>query len=159
MAEDEPDELEVPPGAEIEPRHAASDPHHFEFDLDRGIRDQAVQKLESSPLLELKKGVGPPASGIYALYFKERLVYIGKASKGTTKSKRTLRARLSEHVAKIGGRKNINLSDMRCRYLTFASDWWVFAAEFAFRPLPSGMERKWIWQQGSRKGQTGYRSC
>lgn len=108
-----------------------SDDHHFVFDLDTGIRFQIVQKLESSPLLYLTKGAGPPSSGIYALYYKRDLVYIGKASKGTTKSKRTLRARLSEHAAKIIGRKNISLDDMRCRYLTLESEWWVFAAEFA----------------------------
>ncbi len=110
---------------------AIDDPHHFDFDLDRGIREQVVEKLESSPLLALTKGVGPPVSGIYALYFKDRLVYVGKASKGTTKSKRTLRTRLAEHVVKISGRQNITLDDMQCRYLTLASEWWVFAAEFA----------------------------
>jgi hypothetical protein len=47
-----------------------SDPHHFDFDLDRGIRAQVAEKLEGSPLLALEKGVGPPASGIYALFFK-----------------------------------------------------------------------------------------
>jgi hypothetical protein len=107
------------------------DPHHFDFDLDRGIRAQVVAKLEASPLLPLTKGVGPARSGIYALYWKGKLVYIGKASKGTTKSKRTLRSRLSEHIAKIEKRQNIRLSQMQCRYLTFASEWWVFAAEFA----------------------------
>jgi Eco29kI-like restriction endonuclease len=110
---------------------AGDTPHHFEFDLDRGIRTQVVEKLESSPLLPLAKGAGPQASGIYALYFKGNLVYIGKASKGTTKSKRTLLGRLSEHVGKITTRRNITLSDMTCRYLTFSSEWWVFAAEFA----------------------------
>ncbi|MDD4891777.1 MAG: Eco29kI family restriction endonuclease [Phycisphaerae bacterium] len=110
---------------------ANDDPHKFDFDLDRGIRAQAVERLEQSPLLPLSKGVGPPASGVYALYYKGQLVYIGKVSRGTTKSKRTLRARLDEHVAKIGGRQNIAITDMRCRYLTFASEWWVFAAEFA----------------------------
>jgi hypothetical protein len=107
------------------------DPHHFDFDLDRGIRAQVVEKLEASPFLPLTKGTGPQNSGIYALYFKNRLVYIGKASKGTTKSKRTLRGRLAEHVAKISARKNITLEEMSCRYLTFTSEWWVFAAEFA----------------------------
>jgi hypothetical protein len=107
------------------------DPHHFDFDLDRGIRTQVVEKLESSPLLPLQKGVGPPSSGIYVLYFRGTLVYIGKASRGTTKSKRTLRQRLDEHVGKIGARQNITLEEMKCRYLTFASEWWVFAAEFA----------------------------
>ncbi len=31
------------------------DPHYFEFDLDRGISAQAIEKLESSPLLPLVK--------------------------------------------------------------------------------------------------------
>jgi hypothetical protein len=62
-------------------------PHHFDFDLDLGIRAQVVEKLEASPLVPLHKGVGPQMSGIYVLYFKGKLVYIGKASKGTTKSK------------------------------------------------------------------------
>ncbi len=110
---------------------AGDDPHHFDFDLDRGIRAQVVEKLEGTPFLPLTRGVGPKASGIYALYFKGRLVYIGKASKETTKSKRTLRARLSEHAGKISERKNISLGEMKCRYLTFSSEWWVFAAEFA----------------------------
>lgn len=108
-----------------------SDPHKFEFDLDQGIRLQVVEKLEASPILALEKGVGPRDSGIYALYHLGVLVYVGKASKGTTKSQRNLRARLSEHVSKISGRNNIDLSQIQCRFLTFASDWWVFAAEFA----------------------------
>jgi hypothetical protein len=107
------------------------DPHHFDFDLDRGIREQVVEKLEQSPLLPLDKNVGPRSSGIYALYYKGKLVYIGKASKGTTKSKRDLRARLNEHCSKIDSRQNISCADMQCRYLTFVSEWWVFAAEFA----------------------------
>ena len=111
---------------------ATDDPHHFDFDLDRGIRAQVVEKLESSPLLPLLRRAGPQSSGIYALYFKkDQPVYIGKASKGTTKSKRTLRARLAEHAAKISGRRNITLDEVKCRYLTFSSEWWVFAAEFA----------------------------
>ncbi len=108
-----------------------NNPHHFDFDLDRGIRAQVVEKLQESPILELKKNIGPQASGVYALYFKQDLVYVGKASKGTTKSKRTLRARLNEHVTKIANRKGIAAGDMKCRYLTFSSEWWVFAAEFA----------------------------
>jgi hypothetical protein len=111
--------------------NAGGDPHHFEFDLDPGIRDQVVKKLESSPLLPLQKGVGPQESGIYALYYKGKLVYIGKASKETTKSKRTLRGRLSEHCGKISGRRNITLADVKCRYLTVPSEWWLIAAEFA----------------------------
>lgn len=109
----------------------SDDPHHFDFDLDRGIREQVVEKLESSPVLFLGRSAGPHASGVYALYLKDKLVYVGKASKGTTKSRRTLRGRLAEHTGKITGRQNISIEDMRCRYLTFNSEWWVFAAEFA----------------------------
>lgn len=105
--------------------------HHFDFDLDRAISAQVVEKLEVSPLIALARGVGPAESGIYALYHKGSLVYVGKASKGTTKSKRTLKGRLSEHVGKISRRQNISIEDMHCRYLTFKSEWWVFAAEFA----------------------------
>lgn len=107
------------------------DPHYFQFDLDRGIREQVVRKLEGSPSIALEKGVGPNDSGIYALYFKSELVYVGKASKGTTKSQRSLRARLGEHVSKLGERSGLSLTDISCRYLVFDSEWWVFAAEFA----------------------------
>ncbi len=107
------------------------DVHRFDFNLDQGIRLQVVEKLEASPLLILEKGLGPQESGVYALYFRGVLVYVGKASKGTTRSKRTLRARLGEHISKINGRPAIGKGEMGCRYLTFASEWWVFAAEFA----------------------------
>lgn len=118
-----------PPGSLA--RRVESDPHHFDFDLDRGIREQVVQKLETSPLLRLDKSIGSPSSGIYALYYRHNLVYVGKASRSTTVSKRTLRARLNEHAGKISGRQNITLTEMACRYLTFDSEWWVFAAEFS----------------------------
>lgn len=118
-------------GQEVRVEQTGDDLHSFEFDLDRGIRTQVVEKLEQSPLLPLDKGIGPRKSGIYALYFEGALVYIGKASKGTTKSKRTLCSRLNEHVTKISSRQNITLADISCRYLTFTSEWWVFAAEFA----------------------------
>lgn len=99
--------------------------------MDEGIRRQAVEKLESSPLLPLQKNIGPPSSGIYALYYKGKLAYIGKASRELTKSKRTLRTRLNEHLSKISGRQNIDIHEMQCRFLTFVSEWWVIAAEFA----------------------------
>lgn len=108
-----------------------SNAHHFDFDLDEGIRAQVIEKLEGSPMLSLIRGVGPRESGVYALYYRDKLVYVGKASKETTKSGRTLKARLSEHVGKISDRQNILLDEMTCRYLTFNSEWWVFAAEYA----------------------------
>jgi hypothetical protein len=103
----------------------------FQFDLDRGIRLQVVEKLESTSAILLAKGAGPNDSGIYALYHHGKLVYVGKASKGTTKSQRSLRDRLGEHASKLSGRQGISIADMTCRYLVFDSEWWVFAAEFA----------------------------
>jgi hypothetical protein len=109
----------------------SSNQHLFVFDLDRAILEQLIEVLEKSPLLPLANGVGPKLSGIYALYWKGALVYVGKATRALTKSKRDLRGRLNEHTSKIAGRKNIALSQMRCRFLTFQSEWWVFAAEYA----------------------------
>jgi hypothetical protein len=117
----------------------SDDPHHFDFDLDRGIRAQVVEKLENSPLVCLEKGCAPKASGVYALYHKGKLVYIGKASAGTTESKVNIRGRLNTHFRKIDSRQSISCSEMKCRFLTFDSEWWVFAAEFAlithYKPL------------------------
>lgn len=105
--------------------------HLFRFDLDRAIRAQLIETLEQSPKLLLARNVGPAESGIYVLYCKGQLVYVGKATKALTKSERDLKTRLNEHVSKLSGRWGIALSDIECRFLTFESEWWVFAAEFA----------------------------
>lgn len=110
---------------------ASPDPHEFVFELDRAIRDQVIERLNASPMLPLVRNGAPNKSGVYALYFKGNLVYIGKASRGTTTSKRTLRSRLNEHVGKLENRDNLTLEDMGCRFLTIESDWFVWAAEFA----------------------------
>ena len=107
------------------------DLHEFIFELDKAIRDQVVERLDASPELALVRDVAPKKSGVYALYFQRRLVYVGKASRGTTKSKRTLRDRLNEHVGKLDGRENLSLAAMTCKFLTIESDWFVWAAEFA----------------------------
>ena len=60
------------------------DPHRFDFDLDRGIREQLLKDLKRVHHFRLTKNVGPPISGIYALYHKNTLVYVDKASKETT---------------------------------------------------------------------------
>ena len=109
----------------------SADPHLFVFNLDRAISEQLIEKLKESPSLPLVSEIGPRLSGIYALYHKGELVYIGKATREMTASKRDLHARLNEHVTKTGGRQNISIIDVTCRFLTFESEWWVFAAEYA----------------------------
>lgn len=106
-------------------------PHHFTFDLDAGIRAQLIDHLNSTPKLPLKSGVGPKESGLYAIYLDENLVYIGKATKSFTKSERTLRDRLGEHVRKLSERTGGDLSRFKITYATFDSDWWVVAGEVA----------------------------
>jgi len=107
-----------------------NDAHLFKFDLDRGIREQVIEKLENCPSVPFTKDLGPKESGLYALYYDGTLSYVGKATKEFTESGRTLRARLNEHLSKLGGRA-IDLSRVTCRYLVFESDWWVVAAEVA----------------------------
>lgn len=106
-------------------------PSLFRFDLDKAIQDQLIEFLENLPPIPLRKNIGPALSGIYALYFRNELVYVGKASRETTRSGRTVRTRLNEHVRKIESRQNITLDDMAVRFVTFESEWWVFAAEYA----------------------------
>jgi len=106
------------------------EPHRFVFDLDRGIREQVIEKLQASPAVAFETSVGPQESGLYALYLDGELAYIGKATKEFTKSDRTLRARLNEHLNKLKG-YDLDLSRVTCRFLVFESDWWVVAAEVA----------------------------
>lgn len=108
----------------------SGDPHEFVFELDIAIRDQVLHKLRSSPILPLRRNIGPRRSGVYLLFWKGDLVYAGKASQAT-KSKRDLRARLNEHVTKIESRRKISLKQMTCQFLTIESEWFVWAAEHA----------------------------
>lgn len=109
------------------------DSHHFVFEIDRAIRAQVVEKLEASPKLALSESVAPPLKGVYVLYWKGKLVYAGKALHTT------LKRRLAEHARKIGGRDNLLLNEVTCRFLTIDSDWFVRAAEDAlitnYKPL------------------------
>ena len=105
-------------------------PCFFRFDLDTAIRDQLLRKLDQVSPVPLYPNSAPSESGIYVLYYKNTQVYVGKASKETTKSSRTLRTRLGEHINKISTRRNISLNDMQVKFVTFESEWWVFAAEY-----------------------------
>ena len=110
-----------------------ADPHEFVFEIDRAIRMQVREKLEASPQLPLSEDMAPTKKGVYVLYWKGKLVYAGKALRTP------LKRRLAEHTRKIGGRRNIVLSQMTCRFLTIESVWFVRAAEDAlitsYKPL------------------------
>jgi len=71
------------------------------------IPTHLLERFEESPLLDFPPPTMPAETGIYGLYLHRELVYIGKAT-----GKSHLLRRFSEHARKIGGRKNIKLSQM-----------------------------------------------
>ena len=101
------------------------DQHNFFFEFDKAFTTQLIQKFEASPAHPLTEDIAPPEKGVYALYWKGKIVYAGKALQTT------LRRRLGEHARKIAGRKNISLAQVACRFLIIESDWFVRAGEHA----------------------------
>jgi hypothetical protein len=70
-----------------------ADPHEFVFEIDVAIRTQVIQKLEASPQLKLIRDVAHPLKGVYALYWRSKLVYAGEgvANHVTETAERALR--------------------------------------------------------------------
>jgi hypothetical protein len=109
------------------------DKHEFFFEFDKAFTQQLIEKFEASPAHPLSNDVAPPQKGVYALYWKRQIVYAGKALDTT------LKRRLGEHAKKIAGRRNIELTQITCRFLIIGSDWFVKAGEHA---LIESCERK-----------------
>lgn len=101
------------------------DQHKFVFEFDKAYNHQLIEKFEASPAHPLCEEVAPAKIGVYALYWKDRLVYAGKALQTT------LRRRLTEHTRKIRSRQRIRLEEMTCRFLEIDGSWFVRAAEDA----------------------------
>jgi len=101
------------------------DQHNFVFEFDKAYTAQLIEKFEASPQHSLTVNIAPAKKGVYALYHKGKLVYAGKSLHTT------LKGRLNDHARKISSRQNIQLSDMKCRYLIIVSDWYVRAGEHA----------------------------
>ena len=78
----------------------------------RRMTHETINELNHAISHELRKDNGPKASGLYALYLKSSLIYIGS-------TKRTLRQRLNEHVKTLEGRKGLALEDMSFSYITY----------------------------------------
>ena len=90
------------------------------------IRIKIIEKLEESSYFPLVKNIAPNQSGVYILYHKNELVYIGKSTKNSRKSIRTMRQRINEHYDKL---MKVSLYDMKLQYLTFTNDWLIPAVE------------------------------
>lgn len=86
----------------------------FEIDIVFALSDQLVttfDKLKVGPFDSGTLEKLGAEQGVYLLYLDSEVVYVGKAN--------NLRNRLSQHHAKFGGRKNIDLDDMgfKCLYV------------------------------------------
>lgn len=92
---------------------------HFTFDLTGALARQleaAIPGLTQAPLtLDALEEVRA-SPGIYQLYLRGELIYIGKADK-------SLRARLTEHHKKISGRLRISIDDMSFTGLYLEGTW------------------------------------
>jgi hypothetical protein len=92
---------------------------HFTFDLTGALARQleaALPGLMQAPLtLDALEEV-QAAPGIYQLYLRGELIYIGKADK-------SLRGRLAEHHKKISGRLRISIEDMSFTGLYLEGTW------------------------------------
>lgn len=101
------------------PSHA-----HFEIDIISALSGQLVaafSKLEVGTLTaevvsSLEKG-----QGVYKLYHKESLVYVGKAD--------SVRRRLGEHRYKISGRLDVDVADIGFKCLFVHPNWTTLAPE------------------------------
>lgn len=97
----------------------------FDIDLITALQEQlraAFKKLAPGALNEENLAQVPGEQGVYHLYRKDVLVYVGKADD-------SLRKRLSEHRFKIMGRRNIEIGEMAFTCLTVSKNWTAVAPE------------------------------
>ncbi len=97
---------------------------HFEIDIISALVDQlvpALDRLNEGPLTDQNIEQVPEERGVYQLFHRHILVYVGKADK--------LRERLQDHRRKILGRKNIDIADMSFKCLTIHRNWTALAPE------------------------------
>jgi len=116
------------------------DKHRFSFNLALAYSKQAVDQFERSPMHKLLVHEAPEMLGVYALYLTnedEKPVYVGKATKIT------LARRLTEHGRKIGGRQNVDVSRMWCRYLVISEEGEEWVSSSAESHLIDHYDPKW----------------
>lgn len=102
--------------------------YHAAFDLDlplalQGQLVDAFDRLEEGVLDEKTLGTIKPDQGVYNLFLRHQLVYVGKAD--------SLRNRLRRHFLKISGRTNIAIGEMGFKCLYVGDNWTPLAPEEA----------------------------
>ena len=100
---------------------------HFEIDIIGALSDQlecAFGTLTVGALNDISLQQVKPEQGVYILFLESDPVYVGKADKGGG-----LRKRPSEHLLKLSGRRNINLSSIGFKALYVHKNWTSLAPE------------------------------
>jgi len=98
----------------------------FEIDIISALSTQLLDKLTQlspAPLDPESLSALSSEQGIYQLFHREKLVYVGKAD--------NIKKRLNEHRFKIVGRKNIDVDDMAFVCLYVHPNWTALAPEDA----------------------------
>ncbi|GAA3617952.1 hypothetical protein GCM10022267_00210 [Lentzea roselyniae] len=98
---------------------------HFRLSITKALGDQlsvALTRLGRAPLSDEYLADLDERPGVYQLYLSGDFVYVGKAEK-------SLRARLSNHLRKLGGRQRINLADVSFSCLYVDEDFSALAPE------------------------------
>jgi len=97
----------------------------FELSITKALTDQLAAQLAAltpAPLTPANLALLRPEQGIYQLYERGSLVYIGSTS-------RTLPERLRQHLIKLSGRENVSLADIKFICLYVREDMTVLAPE------------------------------
>jgi hypothetical protein len=98
----------------------------FEIDIVSALSSQlvtALERLDVGPLSTDVLNSLDAGKGVYQLFHKGALVYVGKAE--------SLKKRLEEHREKISGRRNIEVDDMGFKCLYVHPNWTALAPEDA----------------------------
>lgn len=117
---------------------------HFDIDLVSALAEQltaAFEKLKPAALTDKNVELVPTDQGVYHLFRKGVLVYVGKAE--------NLKKRLSEHRFKIMGRRNINTKEMTFTCLTVPRNWTALAPESALIAHYKGKPGNCEWNGNS----------
>ncbi|MFF5050098.1 GIY-YIG nuclease family protein [[Kitasatospora] papulosa] len=101
---------------------------HFRLSITKALGDQlaeALGRLGSAELSEWNLAALEERPGVYQLYHKGALVYVGKADK----RHKGLPGRLRNHLRKLSGRRNIYLEDISFSCLYVDEDFSALAPE------------------------------
>lgn len=97
---------------------------HFEIDIISALSIQLTRALDALDIGALEPSTLrtlPTSQGVYKLFHKQQLVYVGKAN--------NLSKRLTEHWKKISGRQNISVDSMGFKCLSIHKNWTALAPE------------------------------